>query len=227
MQIIETGLTFGPLQPREKTTLIVVHHSASPDVPAHMIHNWHCKRGWSGIGYHFIIRKDGSIERGRPQQTIGAHAGKNYNGNSIGICLCGNFMKEKPDIRQIASLRQLIIWLNQRYQSQNPAGLEIKLHREVAKTSCPGDLFSVQEIEPFYSRANQEGGQPVEEWKSKLLQEARQAGLITEEHDPDDPAPKWFVLAVALHLLQRSAIMSQQPVILSQQAVILSEAKDL
>jgi len=112
-------------------------------------------------------------------------------------------MKEKPDIRQIASLRQLIIWLNQRYQSQNPAGLEIKLHREVAKTSCPGDLFSVQEIEPFYSRANQEGGQPVEEWKSKLLQEARQAGLITEEHDPDDPAPKWFVIAVALHLLEK------------------------
>lgn len=41
----------------------------------------------------------------------------------------------------------------------------------------------------------------MEEWKSQLLQQARQAGLITEEHDPDATAPKWFVLAVALHLM--------------------------
>ena len=76
MRIIETGLQFGGLQARSKTDLIVLHHSASADVSAAEIHGWHRAKGWAGIGYHFVIRKNGSIERGRPQEMIGAHAGR-------------------------------------------------------------------------------------------------------------------------------------------------------
>ena len=205
MQIIETGLQFGTLQTRKTNTLIVIHHSASNDVPASTIHNWHRQRGWAGIGYHFVIRKNGRIERGRPQAAVGAHAGAGYNGHSIGICLCGNFMNEKPDPRQIASLKELITWLNQTYASQNPQGMDVKLHRDVAKTSCPGDLFPEQGIQEFCTAPGRKGEKTVEEWKSKLMQEARESGLITEEHDPDETAPKWFVLAVALHLLEKTS----------------------
>jgi N-acetylmuramoyl-L-alanine amidase len=97
--------------------LIIIHHSASADVPAAEINAWHLARGWAGIVYHFVIRKDGSIERGRPQQAIGAHAGPGANGHSIGICLCGNFMKELPSDAQMVSLLVLIAWLKNYYKA--------------------------------------------------------------------------------------------------------------
>ena len=113
MDIIETGLHFKGLRNRKSTRLIVLHHSASPDVPAAEIHAWHLARGWAGIGYHFVIRKNGSIERGRPLGAIGAHAGPGVNGYSIGICLCGDFMKEVPTGQQISALLELLAWLNE------------------------------------------------------------------------------------------------------------------
>lgn len=203
MQIIENGLSFKGLRPRKSTRLVVLHHSASPDVPAAEIHAWHLARGWAGIGYHFVIRKDGSIERGRPLDAIGAHAGAGVNGCSIGICLCGNFMNEVPTRQQIISLLELLAWLNAAYISSAAAGLDIKLHREVATTECPGILFPVEQIRKSrQSAAANGGGKLVEEWKNNLLQEARAADLIHEEHDPDEPAAKWFVLAVALQVLE-------------------------
>ena len=79
MNIIETGLKFNGLKNRSSTRMIVLHHSASRDVPAAEIHGWHLARGWAGIGYHFVIRKNGNIEQGRPMQMIGAHAGPGIN----------------------------------------------------------------------------------------------------------------------------------------------------
>ncbi len=175
MEIIETGLVFSNLKRRSSTSMVVLHHSASRDVPAAEIHAWHLAKGWAGIGYHFVIRKNGSIERGRPLEMIGAHAGPDVNGHSIGICLAGDFMKEVPDAAQIELLINLLAWLNKIYSVSNPQGLEVKLHREVGATACPGDMFPV---------------------------EPRRIGLIKEEHQPDEPAPKWFVLAVAMHILE-------------------------
>ncbi|HBK53156.1 MAG TPA: hypothetical protein DDZ44_04370 [Syntrophomonas wolfei] len=196
-------MKFNGLKRRSSTHLIVLHHSASPDVPAAEIHAWHLTRGWAGIGYHFVIRKNGSIERGRPLEAIGAHAGPGINGVSIGICLCGNFMKEMPEADQIESLIKLIAWLNLYYAAANPKGLDIKLHREVAATDCPGKLFPVEQIRGSISVPDgDEGGMVVEAWKTDLMREAQRIGLIQEEHQPDDVAPKWFVLAVALHVLE-------------------------
>ena len=65
----------------------VIHHTASHDVSAKEIDRWHKERGWTEIGYHYVIRKDGSIEKGRDINKIGAHAkGRN---NRIGIALTG------------------------------------------------------------------------------------------------------------------------------------------
>ncbi len=203
MEIIATGLQFSQLQARKSTRLIVLHHSASPDVSAAEIHVWHLARGWAGIGYHFVIRKNGKIERGRPQEVIGAHAGPGVNGCSIGICLCGDFMKEAPGVAQLASLKQLIAELDHDYAASNPGGLALKLHREVAATECPGIMFSVEQISLLQQPGEiSEGGNGVYDWKKRLMQEAQAVGLIHEQHQPDEPAPKWFVLAVALQLLE-------------------------
>lgn len=203
MQIIETGLKFDGLRARRSTSLIVLHHSASPDVSAATIHAWHLARGWAGIGYHFVIRKNGDIERGRPLEMIGAHAGSGVNGSSIGICLSGDFMQDAPEPAQITSLLKLIDWLNQYYAPNNPQGLDIKLHREVAATLCPGDMFPVEQIRPLRKAAADDKGEAsVEAWKTELMQEAHRLGLTRQEHHPDEPAPKWFVLAVAINLLE-------------------------
>jgi len=71
-------------------TKIVVHTSATrpDDVAAHDIDRWHKKRGWRGIGYHFVIRLNGALEKGRDIAEIGAHV-KGHNADSIGICMVG------------------------------------------------------------------------------------------------------------------------------------------
>ena len=202
MEIIETGLVFSNLKRRSSTSMVILHHSASCDVPAAEIHAWHLAKGWAGIGYHFVIRKDGSIERGRPLEMIGAHVGPGVNGYSIGICLAGDFMKEVPASAQIESLISLLVWLNQIYAASNPQGLDVKLHREVGATACPGDMFPFEQIRSLYPPAGDEGGSGAEEWKNEIMLEARRIGLIREEHQTDEPAPKWFVLAVAMHVLE-------------------------
>jgi N-acetyl-anhydromuramyl-L-alanine amidase AmpD len=203
MNIIETGLKFNGLRRRNRTSLIVLHHSASPDVGAAEIHRWHLQKGWAGIGYHFVIRTNGSVERGRPLETIGAHAGPGVNGYSIGICLTGDFMTARPTDLQIRALLELIGWLKNYYAGST---LDVKLHREVTATECPGIYFPWEQIKPALvgSVTKDKGGSTVEDWKSKIMSQAKEAGLIHEDHQPDEPAPKWFVLAIALNILNNS-----------------------
>lgn len=204
MQIVETGLQFEGLRARSKTNLIVIHHSASADVSADEIHRWHRAKGWAGIGYHFVIRKDSSIERGRPQEMIGAHAGAGVNGHSIGICLCGNFMQDCPNDAQLLSLVELVMWLKNFYRSRDGTDPEVKLHREVAATVCPGSKFPAEQFAGLLQLAMAEhDGQPLEVWKAQVMQKAKATGLIKDDHYPDDPAPKWFVLTVALNTLNK------------------------
>jgi len=71
--------------------LIVIHCSATTpdeDIGVTEIRRWHLAQGWSDIGYHYVIRRDGTIENGRPVEIEGAHV-KGFNANSIGICLVG------------------------------------------------------------------------------------------------------------------------------------------
>jgi hypothetical protein len=70
---------------------IVIHCAAtmpSMDVPIERVRKWHLQRGWSDIGYHYYITRDGEIHKGRKLSTIGAHV-RGYNKNSIGICYEG------------------------------------------------------------------------------------------------------------------------------------------
>ncbi len=70
---------------------IILHCSATPpdmDIGAAEIDIWHKGRGWKRIGYHFVIRRNGTVERGRPLAQIGAHV-EGHNRRTIGICLVG------------------------------------------------------------------------------------------------------------------------------------------
>lgn len=89
-----------------KINLIVLHCSDS-DIPAHdsveVIREWHLQRGFSDIGYHYVITKDGMVHKGRHDSEIGAHV-KGHNANSIGICLAG---RHEFTAKQFTSLGHL------------------------------------------------------------------------------------------------------------------------
>ena len=70
---------------------IALHCSATPpsmDLGACVIEKWHVARGWSQIGYHFVLRRDGTVERGRPMHLAGAHV-KGHNEYTVGVCYVG------------------------------------------------------------------------------------------------------------------------------------------
>lgn len=79
-----------PLTP-ESVKYIVIHCSATPPnvkVDRAVIDRWHRERGFLKIGYHFVIKRDGVVEEGRPIDQIGAHV-EGFNAQSIGICMAG------------------------------------------------------------------------------------------------------------------------------------------
>ena len=105
---------------RKKWQIIVVHHSATSRGNASMFDASHRKRGMqNGLAYHFVIgngtdTQDGQIEMGSRwlKQLQGGHVKNHYiNEVGIGICLVGNFEKNKPTARQLKSLTALIDWL--------------------------------------------------------------------------------------------------------------------
>lgn len=143
MQITETNLKFkNALALRRSTNRVIVHHSASGDVSAATIHDWHLNQSWSGIGYHFVIRRNGNIERGRELSAIGSHSGPKGNGDSVGVCLTGNFETGKPTTAQINSL----VWLILKYLEPRYGNFKVIGHRDVMATACPGKNFPWDEL---------------------------------------------------------------------------------
>ena len=135
-----THLKFGILENRFVTDCIVVHHigmANDDDVSASSVHEWHLNNGWSGIGYHFLIRKDGTIEAGRPMDTVGAHC-KGENTHTIGINIVGNFETAWPEDAQLASAVKLIPAICRNYGFA-PSASTIFGHRDFNATLCPGE----------------------------------------------------------------------------------------
>lgn len=135
---------------------IVIHHSATDSGSAASFDRSHRKRGWDGLGYHFVIGNgsgtgDGVVEVGYrwTQQVTGAHAGRPrpdvnlLNEQGIGICLVGNFNSSKPTRKQQESLHRLIDWLSGRCGIPRE---RVLVHRDVKGTECPGQHFPAQEF---------------------------------------------------------------------------------
>ena len=129
---------------RRKTEMIVIHCAAtkpSMDIGASEIKKWHVDdNGWDDIGYHYIIKRGGLIEVGRPEAFQGAHA-PSVNSKSIAICLIGG-MAENGEaennftLTQFLSLKDLI----KKLIKSNSNIKQILGHCDVQdnKPNCPG-----------------------------------------------------------------------------------------
>ena len=124
---------------------IIIHCSATPEgknIGATTIRGWHLQRGFTDIGYHYVIRLDGTIETGRPIEQIGAHC-QGYNRNSIGICYIGGLSQDRQpkDTRNAAQYRAMTQLLEQLHQQFPDA--TIHGHYDFANKACP--CFNVNE----------------------------------------------------------------------------------
>ncbi len=193
MHVIETDWKwktyFGD---RNNTRYIVLHHAAVSNCTALDVHRWHQEKGWAGIGYHFFVCKDGRVYRGRPIGALGAHC-LGWNSNSIGVCAEGNFQIDTMSDAQKNAILELINWLRSIYPQ-----VQVKGHRELDATACPGTNYPL----PYIKEAEWEEKIVPEQWKLDIIQQAFNMGLIMEQHNPDDLAPKWFVLAVAINCMK-------------------------
>lgn len=140
MNIIETNLKFGTLSTRKSTKRAILHHAEASKCTAEDIHRWHLQNGWSGAGYHFLVRKDGSVYRLRPEWAVGSHA-KGSNSDSIGICFEGSYMTETMPQAQINAGRELVSYLKGKYGFS-----KVQAHRDVCQTNCPGTNFPFDQI---------------------------------------------------------------------------------
>lgn len=128
-----------------KITKIIVHCSATPpsqDIGGEEIDEWHLKRGFDGIGYHNVIRRDGGVEFGRSLMQEGAHV-RGHNEESIGICLVGGIDEagaSEPNYteNQMTSLRGLLA----HYTEQWPEAY-IRGHGDIEGTARDCPCFSV------------------------------------------------------------------------------------
>ena len=123
-----------------KIDKIIIHCSATPvgkDFSAETIRDWHVKGNkWDDIGYHYVVRLDGSLEYGRPIEIPGAHC-RGHNKSSIGICYIGGVDNNlKPlDTRtdkQKESLEELLCYLKTLYGSSKIYG-----HMDFSNKECP------------------------------------------------------------------------------------------
>ncbi|MGB1307526.1 MAG: N-acetylmuramoyl-L-alanine amidase [Oceanihabitans sp.] len=130
---------------------IVVHCSATVEgksFRAKDIDIWHKKRGWKGIGYHYVVGLDGKLEKGRPDHVMGAHV-KGFNKHSLGVCYIGGLdsnlaPKDTRTLWQKEALNQLLIDLKRKHPDAKILG-----HRDFSP-----DLNGNGTIEPFeFSKA--------------------------------------------------------------------------
>lgn len=131
---------------------LIIHSSAtkpSMDVPVERIEKWHLKRGWSGIGYHVYITRDGNVHLGRDLDKDGSSLDEQgahtlgLNRKSWALCYEGGMNEEgkAEDTRtpeQLIAMKAVIMM----FQNVKP-GLKIRGHRDYNQTSCPS--FDVKE----------------------------------------------------------------------------------
>lgn len=128
-----------------KIERIIVHGADTPedmDVGVNAIRQWHTDpkpkgNGWDDIGYHFVIRRDGTREVGRDFDTPGAHC-RGYNKTSVGICLAGGKPRFNYTRSQLTALEQLIYEL----LDQHPKARVHGHHTFDPTKTCP--LFDVE-----------------------------------------------------------------------------------
>jgi len=130
------------LLPKSKRYIneIIVHCTATPagkDYTVDDIRRWHLQRGFSDIGYHYVVYRDGTVHAGRSIDIAGAHC-EGHNTHSIGVCYVGGVQrngKTASDTRTTAQ-KQALVSLLQELRTLYPTAT-IHGHRDYAAKACP------------------------------------------------------------------------------------------
>lgn len=125
---------------RKSTDFIIIHCAATKpnmDTDVRDIDRWHRAQGWRCVGYHFFIKRDGTVQTGRELLDTGAHAGSQYNGRSLGICMAGGISESGKaennfTAAQWNSLKTLVAEMKSKFPQAQVIG-----HRDVAPKDCP------------------------------------------------------------------------------------------
>lgn len=124
---------------KEKDT-IIVHCSATQSGAAFSaadIDRWHRERGFSCIGYHYVVGLDGKVETGRPYTATGAHA-LGWNRRAVGICYIGGLdCRGQPTDTRTPDQRRALVKLIKKLLHEHPALQRIMGHRDVSRKACP------------------------------------------------------------------------------------------
>ena len=136
---------------KRPVTKIIIHCSATNDTQdfsAADIRQWHLKRGWSDIGYHYVIRQNGEIEPGRDLdkdgdifEEVGAHV-RGYNRDSIGICLVGGVDRNNDPVANFTPEQWMTLERAIRFFKAEFPKATVHGHNEFANKACPS--FDVQ-----------------------------------------------------------------------------------
>ena len=122
-------------------TLIVVHCSAvrtDQQSSVAQIDSWHRERGFKvGIGYHYVVRRDGEVEPGRPEFLVGAHC-LNHNAHSIGVCYEGGLdIRGQPADTRTAEQKQAMRQLLEELHGRYPRAIIVGHHDLNPGKNCP------------------------------------------------------------------------------------------
>lgn len=193
LNIIEPNYTWnGALTKRTTTDRIILHHAAGNGT-AESIHKYHVSLGWKGIAYHYYVRKDGTIYRGRPEDTVGGHT-SGYNSRSIGICAEGNFETDVMSNAQRDAIRALVLDIRTRY----PDTQTIK-HKDVAATACPGKNYPFDYIAAADPDPEDTPVEPTLDWETEkaLARDWAMLKGISDGERPNDNVTRqemWVML---------------------------------
>lgn len=134
---------------------LVIHTSAAEEASMEDLWNWHVEeRGWSDVGYHYYIRKNGDIKKGRNDNTVGAHCrASRMNFKSLGICFEGHHDYEEWTQDQKISFDYLCNKLIKKYKidKDNIIGHREAYEQDPPPKTCPGKKIDMDLVRRKYT----------------------------------------------------------------------------
>lgn len=125
---------------KRKINKIIVHCTATPEcreVTIDDVRRWHVEeRGWSDVGYHFLVLIDGTIQEGRPLKRSGAHT-KGHNKDSIGVAYVGGMSVDMSEAKDTRTEEQKETLVNLLCDLKDAYGGTIYGHRDFSNKECP------------------------------------------------------------------------------------------
>jgi N-acetylmuramoyl-L-alanine amidase len=167
-----------------KIHTIVIHYSATypdQDIGVKEIRQWHTERGFRDVGYHWIIRRDGTLEEGRPEGTPGAHV-RGHNSGTIGICWVGGLDRVSgPNVgvwNATAAQEDALVRLITDIQKRWPDAKRVIGHKDLVPTECPG--LPRGGVAEWWGRKQNQDAKPKEKERTSFAQSTTVQASVTQ-----------------------------------------------